>query len=717
MIENMTKEEIAEFKESIKPHKFIRENNLEQLEILINNGLDVNKINSHGNLLLATAIICSNIEAVKLLVGNGADVNLTVNNLPLITLALSYGDIELFRLLIENGADINAVANNQPIILNALLYGNNEAVKLLVENGADIEFENFNTNLLEHALLFSNDEIIELCISKGSKFSQDIIFDVAKAKDGYVFNREEISKLVNEKNEFRKELYSLEQNCEKLIQIKESTIEVINKIKGEKYEMNKGTNTEEENIIIDNIMQKDDIEISKHSLELNKLHNRLNNIRKNISNMINRISDMQDKMTTLKIIDFIKIFIQYGGNVNHEDENASTPLMLLSNYGYKDCVKLLIENGAQIDIKNSSKETPLLFAYENNHFHIVKLLIESGADVNITMYNGKSFYKKAKYDKNYEVLDWIENSPTYTKITHEPEELVRLLSNFTIDKPIKYTTHDWDFGELKKEYGNFDGYMDAVKKQFDTMKNELEEFSPNLYKKIYTFLIEENPDENYSWCHKTHINIGWSSLKGLKEYCDAGNKPDNFILSTPILYEGNDLTTFKDIINLFKQEIEIRENFKNLETLFTTQKNKLGTGRNSIFNLDLSIAKLNRQFYTDVEKFSNVLDKIFGEIKIRKDFPNLEVITTELEDRSIEIKIVQIDSISNKSASDLLKEIDDGDFAEIKLNLLNLCDWSIEGSFENENFRINYLHSNNEKEIVSFVEKPKGFTHIFRFYK
>ena len=717
MIENMTKEQIEKFKELNKPYKSIRENNLEQLQILINNGLDVNKIDSNGQLLLATAIIYSNIEAVKLLVENGADVNLTVNNLPLITLALIYGDIELFRLLIEKGADVNAVANNEPIILHVLMYGNNEAVKLLLENGADIEFENFNTNLLEHALLYSNDEIIELCIKKGSKFPQHILFDVAIVKDGYVFNRELLTIMINDKSKLRKELDSLEQDFEKTIQLRESIIEEINEMKSKMYEMKNGTNSEEENIIIENFIQKDDIEISKHSLNFNKLHKKLNQIRKNMSNMINKISYMQDKMTTLKIIDFIKIFIKYGGDVNYKDENDSTVLMLLSYFGYEDCVNLLIENGAQIDIQNSGMQTPLLFAYENNHFNVVKLLIESGADVNINMYNGKSFYKKAKYDKNYEVLDWIENSPTYTKITHEPEELVKLLSNFTIDKPIKYTTHDWDFGELKKEYGNFDGYMDAVKKQFDTMKNELEELSPNLYKKIYTFLIDENPDENYSWCHKTHINIGWSSLKGLKEYCDAGNKPDNFILSTPILYEGNDLTTFKDIINLFKQEIEIRENFKNLETLFTTQKNKLGTGRNSIFNLDLSIARLNRQFYTDVEKFSNVLDKIFSEIKIRKDFPNLEVITTELEDRSIEIKIVQIDSISNKSASDLLKEIEDGDFAEIKLNLLNLCDWSIEGSFENENFRINYLHSNNEKEIVSFVEKPKGFTHIFRFYK
>ena len=218
---------------------------------------------------------------------------------------------------------------------------------------------------------------------------------------------------------------------------------------------------------------------------------------------------MQDNVTLLTIIDFIKIFIKYGGDVNYKDENGSTALMVLSFFGYEDCVKLLIENGAEIDIQNSGIETPLLLAYENNHFNVVKLLIDSGANVNIIMDNDESFYKKAKYDnKHYEVHEWIENSPTYVKITHDPKELVKILSNFTIDKPIKYTTHTWDFGELKKEYGDFDGYMNAVKNQFDKMKTELEELSPNLYKKIYTFLIEENSEENYSWCSKANINIG-----------------------------------------------------------------------------------------------------------------------------------------------------------------------------------------------------------------
>lgn len=49
--------------------------------------------------------------------------------------------------------------------------------------------------------------------------------------------------------------------------------------------------------------------------------------------------------------------------------------------------------------------------------------------------------------------------------------------------------------------------MNAVKKQFDEMKDELEALPPNLYKKIKTFLIEENPEDKYSWCAKVNIML------------------------------------------------------------------------------------------------------------------------------------------------------------------------------------------------------------------
>ena len=174
------------------------------------------------------------------------------------------------------------------------------------------------------------------------------------------------------------------------------------------------------------------------------------------------------------------------------------------------------------------------------------------------------------------------------------------------------------------------------------------------------------------------------------------------------------LTTFKDIVNLFKQEIEIRENFRNLKTLFTTQQEELG----DTFNFDLSRAKLTRQFYSDVEKFSGTLSMIFNEIKTRKEFPNIIITTQEMEeDRSIVLKITQRDSFSHCDAQGLLDEAKDGDFAEIKQNLKNLCDWSVESSFGENAFRVNYLYSNNVKEIEPLSEKPQGFTHVLRFYK
>ena len=82
-----------------------------------------------------------------------------------------------------------------------------------------------------------------------------------------------------------------------------------------------------------------------------------------------------------------------------------------------------------------------------------------------------------------------------------------------------------------------------------------------------------------------------------------------------------------------------------------------------------------------------------------------------------ELKITHIGSPSTLNSKDLLKEVESGDFEDIKNNLTNLCDWSIEGNFKNESFRINYLKSNNVKDLEKLENKSKGFTHILKFYK
>ena len=444
----------------------------------------------------------------------------------------------------------------------------------------------------------------------------------------------------------------------------------------------------------------------------------------NFFNEQNGKSILMEALNRTNCFELAKILTENGANVNHKDNLGNSALMSIaflipsiddviqSKYGEKfeeKTISLLIKAGADLNIKNNMGFTALMkYSFEEKK-SFVKILLEHGADI-----NAKSEMTAFDLTQNEEIKVLIQKAKN-----NNPQKLVKLLKNFTIDKPIKYTTHDWElFHPNNCEYKNFDGYMDAVKKQFDSMKSELEELSPNLYKKIYTFLLEENPDETYSWCHKTHINIGWSSLKGLKEHCDAGKKAENFVLPQATVCEidfrKTRLTTFKDIVNLFKQEIEIRENFRNLETLFATQQEELGDE----FNFDLSGAKLTRQFYSDVEKFSGTLSMIFHEIKTRKEFQNITVTTQEMEeDRSIVLKITQKDSFSNCDAQGLLDEAKDGDFAEIKQNLKNLCDWSVESSFGENAFRVNYLYSNNVKEIEPLSEKPKGFTHVLRFYK
>lgn len=275
---------------------------------------------------------------------------------------------------------------------------------------------------------------------------------------------------------------------------------------------------------------------------------------------------------------------------------------------------------------------------------------------------------------------------------HHPKSLVQTLTNFTEDKPLKFTTHIWDFGDLSKSvYKNFDGYMIAVKLQWDSIKKDLERLSPNLYTKVYNFLWETDPN----------VAVGWSSMIGLREHCDEGKNPFDF-------------KNFNEIVSSFKKDIEIRKENNVLENIFIQERKKLGK------KFMVELIKLKGQtFYTDTEKFSYAINTIFSQMgdESKQQFPNITVeVMGDSTKEFIELKIIQIDSESGSNAEVMLKEINDGDFASIKANLLNLCDWSIESSNGSSSYRVNYLKSNNIEDIEELNYKPLGFTHVLRFY-
>lgn len=67
------------------------------------------------------------------------------------------------------------------------------------------------------------------------------------------------------------------------------------------------------------------------------------------------------------------------GNVNHQDKNGRTPLLLAAAKGHKDIVKLLLKVD-EIDITRQDKKgrTPLSRAEFKGHHDIVRILLIVG---------------------------------------------------------------------------------------------------------------------------------------------------------------------------------------------------------------------------------------------------------------------------------------------------------------------------------------------------
>jgi len=307
----------------------------------------------------------------------------------------------------------------------------------------------------------------------------------------------------------------------------------------------------------------------------------------------------------------------------------------------------------------------------------------------------------------------LRNYDELSAPNHNPKALVKILTNFTKDTPIKYTTHNWDFGKIyKTEHKNFKGFMNAIQKQWYKIEKDLYELSPNLHKKIYTFLL--NKDKNVdSWCEKADISIGWSSLKGLKKWCNAGKDPYKFKLKTTYIVDNKEISTFEDVINLFKQEIENRKEHHMLKKYFIDMKKSLDD------NFTITYENFREdKFYTDIEKFKLAITNIFSEIK-KRDFLQIKVSAiNDADGRYIDIIIIQVGSVAQQSSDSMLKEAESGHFMGIKNSLTNLCDWSIESSFEDENYRVNYLRSDKNIPEIEFLDyNPDGFTYKLRFYK
>ncbi|KAH9495267.1 hypothetical protein Btru_016239 [Bulinus truncatus] len=93
--------------------------------------------------------------------------------------------------------------------------------------------------------------------------------------------------------------------------------------------------------------------------------------------------------------------VQSGANVNAVNNSGKTPLFCAVDCKMVDHVRLLLEYGALVNVFDSSQDTPLSRAIDVMSFEIVCLLIDSKADTGITLKNGKTYLMHTLRSRHY----------------------------------------------------------------------------------------------------------------------------------------------------------------------------------------------------------------------------------------------------------------------------------------------------------------------------
>lgn len=381
-------------------------------------------------------------------------------------------------------------------------------------------------------------------------------------------------------------------------------------------------------------------------------------------------------------------------------------IYILEKYGFREANEIFIKKGY---IKRKKKN------------YILKII--SGKLEYLKMVKGEKdpVYCKLKerFNKCIKPKNLDNKKQNIQDIQHSPTKLVKILSTFSMNNNnLKYTTHHWDMDQFKQTFESYDQFIYHIEKEWNQISPNLLKLSSKLTGKISNFLFNKNLgkviDNNKIRWGEYYLEFGWSSPE-LKEWWDKGNLPFDYVLDYKYMKEINNKTiaTFEDVVEIFKNEIEVRSDQNQLEKIFIKEIKFLGPDYNVQYNDFSGI-----DFYTDVQWFKYGLHAIFNELKRKIYHPTIKIFYTKnIELSFLDISILQVGSICNKSVEDMLSEFKNGDFGTIYESFYSLCDWSIESKFLNGYFKIDYLKDGlNFPESRELNREVEGFTHILRFY-
>lgn len=150
-------------------------------ELLIQNGVDMNKPNNFGEQIVFDLIRKNQINQLKFLLKHGLNLNICSecqDRIVPLGLAAYIGKMDIVKLFVENGADINKCnAYNQSPLYLAMAANHTEIAKYLIENNADMNIYSkqdcflgaTEKSILDVAAEKNNTEMTKFLLEKGFK--------------------------------------------------------------------------------------------------------------------------------------------------------------------------------------------------------------------------------------------------------------------------------------------------------------------------------------------------------------------------------------------------------------------------------------------------------------------------------------------------------------------------------------------------------------------
>jgi len=374
----------------------------------LNDGVDVDALNSYGDSSLIIAASEGNKEVAALLIAKGADVNLR-DDWEWTPLHLVRTE-EVAELLISNGADVNALDKHgdTPLdnavdsmrtgianllrkhggktgdwmdaynsIHSAAIAGHIDAIKQHIADGEDVNLrDDWEWTPLHEAAYNGRKEVAELLISNGADVDAQDIDGETPLDLAMINNQDELAVFLRSKGAKTKDWLNAYESIH--IAAKAGHIDAVKQHISNGVELN----------------EKDDVGRTPLHRAANKEVAELL-----ISNGadVNAQDDGGDTpLHNAKTKELAELLIAKGADVNAQDDGGSTPLHDAAWGGRKEIVELLISNGADMNAKSNSGQTPLhwasntFFIPEEVAILIVSKLVSKDAAVNVLDKNGNS---------------------------------------------------------------------------------------------------------------------------------------------------------------------------------------------------------------------------------------------------------------------------------------------------------------------------------------